>query len=158
MFFLVRLAYHAEWEAQFGRLLNLGQGPGAMNPHPLWEAIWKLRVPRKVKIFVWRVMQNFLPCKVTLASRHVKTSAQCPVCNEGPEDIKHLLFSCHRAKKVLKNLEFDLKVDEACSLDRVGRTVLEYMLFSQQAIVPAISKRQLHRRQSRREAAGLNPY
>ena len=33
--FLVHLAYHAEWEAQFGRLLNLGQGPGAMNPHLL---------------------------------------------------------------------------------------------------------------------------
>jgi hypothetical protein len=40
--FSVRSVYHAEWEMQYGRKINIGQAPRSMNSHPMWEKIWKL--------------------------------------------------------------------------------------------------------------------
>jgi hypothetical protein len=67
--------------------------------HPMWAMIWKLRVPSKVKICIWRIMQETLPCRVVLANRHMRVSPQCPLCLIGAEDIKHLLFECQRARQ-----------------------------------------------------------
>jgi hypothetical protein len=51
-----------------------------------------MRIPAKVKIFVWGTMQETLPCCVTLANRNVKIS--------GVEDVKHMLFLCPRVRRV----------------------------------------------------------
>uniref|UniRef100_A0A8R7UTU1 Reverse transcriptase zinc-binding domain-containing protein n=1 Tax=Triticum urartu TaxID=4572 RepID=A0A8R7UTU1_TRIUA len=75
-----------------------------MKPHPIWGKIWGLNVPAKVKNFLWRAMHNTIPCRVTLANRHIKVSGQCPVCEIGAEDIKHLLFKCTRGKHVWEAL------------------------------------------------------
>jgi hypothetical protein len=61
--FSVRTAYHAEWESRFGPRVNGGSAPSAMNPHPMWDKIWKLKCPSKVKIFLWRLMQETIPCR-----------------------------------------------------------------------------------------------
>jgi hypothetical protein len=45
------------------------------------------------------------------------------------EDVKHLLFLYSRAEEVWKNLGPDLKINEACAIDRAGQIVLEYLLW-----------------------------
>jgi hypothetical protein len=52
----------------------------------------------KLKIFGWRTLRGFLPCKSILANRHVIPDGGCPICHNGAEDIKHLVFTCDRAK------------------------------------------------------------
>jgi hypothetical protein len=42
-------SYYAEWESNFGNRLNMDQGPGSMNSHPMWEIIRELKVVCKVK-------------------------------------------------------------------------------------------------------------
>jgi hypothetical protein len=95
--FSVRSAYFVEWESQFGHRINRSDD-GPMKDHPMWATIWKLRVPSRVKICIWRIMQETLPCRVILANRHLRVSPQCPLCLTGAEDIKHLLFECQRAR------------------------------------------------------------
>ena len=107
---------------------------GPINPHPMWESIGELKVPAKVKIFLWRVMQNTIPCRSVLANRHIKVSDQCPVCENGAQDVKHLLFECSRAKLVWRNLGMDNK---ACKIDRAGQAVLEFLL-SPEHLVPSL--------------------
>ncbi|PNT76249.1 hypothetical protein BRADI_1g46382v3 [Brachypodium distachyon] len=70
--FSVRSAYHAEWNHQFGRRIYDCGGQGAMADHPIWKLIWDLRVPAKIKIFIWKTLHGALPCFVVLADRHVK--------------------------------------------------------------------------------------
>jgi ribonuclease HI len=129
--FSVRSAYHAEWESQFGSRVNRGQGGGTMKPHPMWDTIWKLKVPAKVKIYLWRLMQETIPCRAVLANRHVEVSAQCPLCEIGAEDTKHMLFQCPRAKLIWRKLGLEDLIDKASSIDRAGQAVLEYLLCSE---------------------------
>lgn len=125
--FSVRSAYYAEWESQFGHKVNRGHD-GPMKDHPMWSKIWSLRVPSKVKIYLWRIMQETLPCRAVLANRHVKVSGQCPLCTEGVEDLKHLLFQCPHAVLVWRELGLEHLMDSACAIDRAGQAVLEHLL------------------------------
>jgi hypothetical protein len=49
--FSVKSAYQVDWGSQFGRRLDSDQG-AAPKANPMWEGIWKLKVPSKVKIFL----------------------------------------------------------------------------------------------------------
>ena len=82
----------------------------------------------KVKIFIWRTLHGTLPCRVTLANRHMKVSPICPSCSRGTEDTKHVLFLCHKAKGVWKKLGMYEMINTACAIDRAGEAVLEFLL------------------------------
>lgn len=55
-------------------------------------------MPGKIKNFGWRALRGVMPCKAILANRHVIPEGGCPVCHNGAEDIKHLIFTCDRAR------------------------------------------------------------
>lgn len=124
--FIVRSAYYVEWEHQFGsRCLSI---QSTSNINPVWETVWKLEIPTKVKIFIWRAVHGLIPGMVVLARRHIKVSPLCPVCRSGLEDIKHLIFSCPRAVLVWRALGLDVIIKQALSVDRSGSVVLEESL------------------------------
>ncbi|WOL20432.1 hypothetical protein Cni_G29237 [Canna indica] len=78
--------------------------PDVTSPHPFpWNNIWKLKVPLKIKTFLWRLLQDSLPTRTTLQSRHVPIPTDaCPICKHNPEDEKHLFFTCPLASRVWK--------------------------------------------------------
>ena len=52
--FSVRSTYYTEWEHQFGaRIRRVEVGPSKSNP--VWEILWKLQVPSKIKILVGKI-------------------------------------------------------------------------------------------------------
>ncbi|KAM6562357.1 hypothetical protein CsatB_022355 [Cannabis sativa] len=59
-----------------------------------WRQLWQLKVPPKVKNFLWRAVTGTLPTCVKLVIKHVDISVTCPVCNLQPETISHALISC----------------------------------------------------------------
>ena len=61
---------------------------------PLWQAIWNLNVPGKVKNLLWRACKNALPSKTNLVRRQVIPDALCEVCKTHHEDIIHALYLC----------------------------------------------------------------
>ena len=79
-------------------------------------------------IFLWRTLLGLLPCRVTLANRHIKVNEQCPTCDIGAEDTKHLLFTCAKAKEVWRLLGLDFAIGKAGVVGHVGEVVLEYLL------------------------------
>ena len=134
--FFVYSAYHLEWDSQYGSKLAYNRASGPFNSHPMWEGIWKLKVQSKMKIFLWRVMQDIVPCRAVLENRHIKVSAQCPICERGAEDIKHMLFLCPRAKLIWKQLGLEQAISYAFHLDRAGQAVLELLLSKDYHITP----------------------
>jgi hypothetical protein len=56
--------------------------------NPVWDILWKLSVPAKIIIFGWRALYGLIPGLGVLANRHIKISAQCPICLQGSEDIR----------------------------------------------------------------------
>ncbi|XP_060972454.1 uncharacterized protein LOC115717936 [Cannabis sativa] len=74
-----------------------------------WSTFWKMKLPPKVRIFVWKVFHSTLPVAAELYRRHIATSPYCTICNSAEESITHALFSCPRAKAVwdLSSLHID---------------------------------------------------
>ena len=68
----------------------------------LWQAIWNLLVPSKVKNLVWRATKNSLPTKDNLVRRKIIQNGSCDVCREHTEDVKHALYSCPKLVELWK--------------------------------------------------------
>jgi hypothetical protein len=56
--FTVRSAYHSEWEHQFGNRTRYANGQGSTGIKLVWNKVWKLKVPRKVKNLAWRALHG----------------------------------------------------------------------------------------------------
>ncbi|XP_010512944.1 PREDICTED: uncharacterized protein LOC104788863 [Camelina sativa] len=66
---------------------------------PLKKQVWKAKISRKIKHFLWQVLSGALAANGRLAERHSGTDKSCPRCGE-EESINHLLFECPPALQV----------------------------------------------------------
>ena len=46
----------------------------------VWAAIWKLRIPNKIKVFGWRACHDILPTRRNLKKKRVLFDELCPFC------------------------------------------------------------------------------
>ena len=79
------------------KLLSTRDSPGSSNQEPqrrFWKAIWELRVPHKIKHFVWRACHNALPTKCNLFRQKIINSEVCELCSEGHEDVLRAVWKC----------------------------------------------------------------
>jgi hypothetical protein len=137
-FFSVRTAYHSQWRHQFGPNVALLAMPGNSISNPVWKILWKLRIPGKVKIFVWRALHGILPLKCILANRHIVTIGECPICRQGAEDILQLLFQCDTARELWNGLGLENIITDAMQTDRAGSAFLEHLLCLTENTMPGL--------------------
>jgi hypothetical protein len=61
--------------------------------------MWKVRIPLKIKIFMWHVYKGVVLTKDNISKRNWNGSNQCSFCcNDG--SIRHLFFDCLYARFV----------------------------------------------------------
>ncbi|KAH9650223.1 putative reverse transcriptase/RNA-dependent DNA polymerase [Citrus sinensis] len=71
------------------------------NPDPRqWNAIWKLDLPEKIKIFMWRAVKNLLPTAENLWKRKEVPDPICQRCKRGVETSVHAMVECKAARKI----------------------------------------------------------
>lgn len=58
-----------------------------------WKKIWTLKVPQKIKHFVWKCFNNCIPTMVNLRNQYIEVDGICPVCSRQYETTDHVLFS-----------------------------------------------------------------
>ncbi|KAL0007228.1 hypothetical protein SO802_008730 [Lithocarpus litseifolius] len=75
----------------------------------LWELIWQLKCPNKIKHFLWRAFKNILPTNFCLASRKVTVDCSCGFCG-GFESSGHALWDCVVAMDVWKEIGLNLPI------------------------------------------------
>ena len=66
---------------------------------PINKPLWKLKIPLKVKVFIWLLHRGVILTKDNLAKRNWNGSKQCCYCS-AEETIAHLFFDCHLARLV----------------------------------------------------------
>ncbi|KAK1574914.1 hypothetical protein Q3G72_000985 [Acer saccharum] len=66
----------------------------------LWKLIWRLLIPGKIKNFLWRACQHFLPSLVNLDKMGIHVDGLCPRCLRKPETICYALWGCPVLKVV----------------------------------------------------------
>jgi hypothetical protein len=62
-----------------------------------WLAIWKLRIPSKIKVFLWRLARASIPSADVLHHRNMSTHDKCGICG-ARDSWKHSLIECNLAK------------------------------------------------------------
>lgn len=64
-----------------------------------WKNLWKIEVPHKFKILLWRICRNNLPVRYVLRGRGVQTTILCPMCGVDIEHLLHIFLDCNFAKQ-----------------------------------------------------------
>jgi len=62
-------------------------------------AVWNIKVPPKIQVFLWLLSNNKLMTVDNLAKRGVDKPKNCRFCDE-IETINHLFFQCVVARKI----------------------------------------------------------
>ena len=63
---------------------------------PLNRPLWKIKIPLKVKVFLWLLHRGVILTKDNLAKRNWNGSKLCSYC-QNDETIAHLFFNCQMA-------------------------------------------------------------
>jgi hypothetical protein len=71
----------------------------------LRKYLWKVKVPLKIKIFMWFLSNKVLLTKDNLAKRHWNGCTKCVFCGE-QETIQHLFIECPLAKLLWRTVHF----------------------------------------------------
>ncbi|KAM1938401.1 hypothetical protein FF1_016004 [Malus domestica] len=81
-----------------------GEEPAGSTPNAdtkfLWKALWRAKVPGKVKICVCRGCMNALPSKVNLKIRRVLPEDICGFFHKEAETVEHALLQCPRSAAI----------------------------------------------------------
>lgn len=60
-----------------------------------WKFLWNLRIPNKVRIFIWRACQNLIPTSLNLAKRGIPCNDFCLVCSAESESTVRALVELY---------------------------------------------------------------
>ena len=106
-----------------------GSASGSTNEvnRKMWLGLWRLKVPNKVKTFVWWACTESLPTLANLARRKVVLSNSCTSCNREPKSVIHALWGCEKVK-VAWGTNFDelrIATNQALSFVDLFRLVLQ---------------------------------
>lgn len=73
----------------------------------LWQKIWQLNLPNKIKVFTWKACNDILPVKTLLRSRRIPIDEMCSSYGVDRESLMHCLCYCDVAGRVwtLKSTE-----------------------------------------------------
>ena len=86
-------SYHLGFANKF-----LEEGSSLDSMELFWKWFWKIKLPRKILIFMWRVLNNDIPTNLLLWRKGVRVSFFCNRCDRDlAEDPAHAIFSCVRA-------------------------------------------------------------
>ena len=82
------------------------------------KMLWRLKLPLKIKVFLWNLCRGAILTKDNLARRRWNGSLTCSFCNNN-ESIHHLFFDCYIAKSIWRIIYFALKIDMPISINHI---------------------------------------
>lgn len=74
--------------------VNSTLGSNSVPEEKGWNKLWNLRLPHKVRTFLWRFCQNNVPVRKLPRSRGVDLPIICSMCERDIEHLLHIFFDC----------------------------------------------------------------
>ncbi|OMO49716.1 hypothetical protein CCACVL1_30833 [Corchorus capsularis] len=93
----------------------------------VWNSLWNIKAPPRVKHFLWRACSKALAIKLALFHKKISPNAICPVCHDSEESIENMLLLCPWVESVWFGF-IDYKIDKASitSLDEWFSAMLQH--------------------------------
>ena len=88
-----------------------------------WQSIWGLRVPNKVKNFLWRACREAIPTKANLKRRHITENDRCERCRNAEETALHVLWTCSKLDLVWTNTEWNSRQTSSVETPETGSSL-----------------------------------
>lgn len=82
-----------------------------------WHNIWKLRVPNRIRSFIWLVKHDRIMCNAERKKRGFTSDERCIICGADKEDVDHTLRKCPIAEAVWTNINIGDKSGTSNPLD-----------------------------------------
>ncbi|KAK3188793.1 hypothetical protein Dsin_028354 [Dipteronia sinensis] len=94
-YFSVKSGYHLGCN-----LLSRPSSLGLSGSESWWKFLWRLTVPSKIKLLIWKACHEWLPTMAVLTKRKMTMDSLCPLCKTRPETILLALWRCPSLKLV----------------------------------------------------------
>ena len=82
---------------------------------PSSKYVWAIKVPLKIKVFMWFVHKQVILTKYNLVKRNWTGSTRCSFCDR-EETIKHLFFDCPLARVFWHTVHIDFNITSSNSV------------------------------------------
>ena len=97
----------------------------------LGDAIWKAKVPEKVKVFGWRIVTNSLATKHNAFRRTIADDSVCGICGRCAEDEYHAVITCTRSVALRQAMRAFWEMPKESDFRYTGLDWLQLLLLSQ---------------------------
>ncbi|KAK3212224.1 hypothetical protein Dsin_016930 [Dipteronia sinensis] len=81
---------------------------GLENAESFWKNLWRINVPKKIKLFLWKACNDWLPTRANLAMRWILVDSTYVLCYRSPETTKHAFWGCAKLKESIQNEDLAL--------------------------------------------------
>jgi hypothetical protein len=91
-----------------------------MNGHTVFlkKYLWKIKVPLKIRIFMWFIYKKAILTKDNLAKRRWRGCTKCVFC-DNKETIDHLFISCSFARLVWRVVHFTYSISPPTNVNNL---------------------------------------
>ncbi|KAA3457895.1 reverse transcriptase [Gossypium australe] len=106
------LAWHGEPSGEFSvrssykLLQNVDPTAYALqsNYRDFYRKLWRIDIPIKIKIFIWKSSWNYLATKANMLICRLAVNSLCPRCGLAEENMNHLFRICPVSEEIWRNL------------------------------------------------------
>lgn len=108
--FSVKTCYHMILSNGFDSSSSTGVAnySGSHLSQQVWKHLWKLKLPPKILVFLWRALKDALPTGLNLFRTGILNSPFCFRCHSAVESVGHALFGCGHLSIIWCNSPFSL--------------------------------------------------
>lgn len=76
-----------------------------------WGKIWRLNIPHKLKIFLWRFCRNTIPVRNRLRHKGIVVPILCSMCGIDVEHMAHIFFDCEFSKHCWSSVGIEVDIE-----------------------------------------------
>lgn len=107
-----------------------GETSWESNRQKMWKGLWSLKIKHKLKLFLWKCINEALPVRQAIVSKTRKGDPICRSCGDEVETIEHALLNCNRAKDIwqISPIQWDEEIISQVCFGKWWATIAEARL------------------------------
>ncbi|QHO51670.1 Putative ribonuclease H protein [Arachis hypogaea] len=92
----IRTGYYAA--RRVGQGIKFGNPSTSEDKREIWKEVWRIEVPQKIRMFIWKACHDILPVGSNLYKRKMASDPICQICLKSSETVEHALLLCDWAR------------------------------------------------------------